>query len=121
LDNGANGYTGNTTANGISVQGVPGKLVIGNGGAYTWGTAGVSAGGVAMANGADVEFKTSSNITINGAVTGTDTNPGLQTFLTWNGTGTLTLGGAGNNAGAQVHIPSGIVEMNKTGTALAAR
>ncbi len=110
FDNGANGYTGGTTANGISLQGVPGKLVFGNGGAYNFTGAGI----MAMNNGADIEFRTSSNVTLNGQVTGVDTNPGLQTFLIWNSTGTLSMGGAGNNSGAQIAVPSGTVELNKT-------
>lgn len=114
LNNGAAGYTGNTTVNGISVAGAPGRIVFGSGGAYVFGNAGVSTGTMAMSNGADIEFRTSSNVTINGNVTGSDTNPGLQTFLTWNGSGTLTLGGAGNNAGNQVLVQQGTVELAKT-------
>jgi autotransporter-associated beta strand protein len=43
LDNATNSYTGTTTANGLN-----GKLILGTGGAYNVGIAGVTPGGIAM-------------------------------------------------------------------------
>ena len=104
-DNGTSGYTGTTT-----VSGTNGKLVFGTGGAYTFSGTGT----IAMSNGADIEFNTSSNLSLSQNITGTDTNPLLQTFTIWSGSGTLTLTGAGNNSGNQLWISNGTVSLNKT-------
>ncbi len=109
-NNGASGYTGTTTVSGFN-----GKLVFGSGGAYTF----AGTGNVALSNGADLEFNTSSSLEIGGGA-----KPAAQvlagaagTYLIQSGSGTITLGGTADNAGGRVQVNSGTVVLGKTSRA----
>jgi autotransporter-associated beta strand protein len=108
LDNGASGYTGTTTVNGVNAFGNAGKLVIGTGGAYAFGTAGTSAGAITLSNGADLEFNTSSAVTLAGALTGA-----TNSYLIQSGSGTTTLGGTGDNANGRAIVNNGTLVLAK--------
>ena len=73
---------------------------------------------MALSNGADVEFNTSSNLEIGGGA-----KPAAQVFtsaansyLIQSGTGTITFGGTADNAGGRVQVNSGTVVLGKTST-----
>lgn len=106
LDNASSGYLGSTTVNGLNA-----KLVLGSGGAYAF----PATGNVAISNGADLEFNTSSDIQIGGGA-----KPAAQvftaavnSFLIQSGTGTLTLGGTGDNTNGRAIVNSGTLVLNK--------
>lgn len=95
----SNGYSGTTT-----VDGREGRLVFGTGGAFTFG----ATGAISLKNRADLEFNTSSPITLNQTITGE-----ADTLIIQSGTGTLTIGGTTDNYGARVLVNSGKVVLAK--------
>ncbi len=98
-DNGFSGYSGATTVSGT------GRLVFGNGGAYGFGGAGSA---INLSGGGDLEFLTTSNITLNGAITGT-----TNSYLINSGNGTLAIAGGTDNPGARVMVNGGTIVLGK--------
>ncbi|HWB06318.1 MAG TPA: autotransporter-associated beta strand repeat-containing protein [Verrucomicrobiales bacterium] len=100
-------HTGTTTVNGVNSRLIfnPG----GNGGPLTLSA---TPGNFAMANYADLEFKTSSNLNLSGALTGAK-----DTYMYQSGTGTITLSGAADNGGGRAVVNSGTLVLGKTSTA----
>ena len=101
LDNGGSGYTGATT-----VSGVNGKLVFGTGNAYSF----AGTGNITLTNGADVEFFTTSNIDIFGAVVAAGS---VNSFLIQSGSGTTTLGGGTDNNTGKAIVNAGTLVLGK--------
>lgn len=98
LDNGSSAYAGNTTVSGMNA-----KLTFGSGGTYTF----AGTGTVALSNGADIEFNTSSNVTL-GTVTGS-----VNSYLIQSGTGTTTLGGTADNGQLWAMVNNGTLVLGK--------
>lgn len=99
-DNGTSGYTGNTT-----VSGTNGRLVFGSGGAYTFSGATAA---IALSNGGDIEFNTTTDINLSGALTGV-----ANSHLILSAGNTITLSGAADNGGARTIVNSGTLVLGK--------